>query len=93
MIDKGRKNLFVNSKVRSVVKCQKCCKPRCVYALKKLTSAESALVEEIDCSKLYIYGSPLLPSSSPYFNSIVVRRNLLCTDLVEVQYYSATLEL
>ena len=39
----------------------------------------------------YVCGSPLLPSSSPYFDSIVVRQSLLCTDPVEVQYYSSTL--
>lgn len=84
-----KKKLFVNS--RGVVKCRECCKPRCVFTLKKLTSAESALVEEINGSKLYVCGSPLLPSSSPYFNSIVVHQSLLCTDPVEVQYYSATI--
>ena len=50
-----KKNLSVNSEVCSVVKCQECCKPRCVHALKKLISAESALVEEVDSSKLYLW--------------------------------------
>lgn len=79
-INKRRKNLFVSSKVCGVVKCQESCKPRCVFALKKLTSAKSVLVEEIEISKLYVYGSSMLPSSSSYFDSIVVHQSLLCTD-------------
>ena len=82
------KNLFVNSKVRSVIKCQECCKPRCVYyALKKLTSAESALVEETGSSELYICGSPLFP---PSFDSTVVHR----TCFVQTQWkFSTTVQL
>ena len=51
-IDKGQKKLFVNSKVRSAGVLQT---KVCIYALKKLTSAESALVEEIDGSKLCLW--------------------------------------
>ena len=90
-IDKSRSKLFVNSKVRRIIVCQECFKPRCIFSLRKLTTDEIAHIERIDDSRLYNCGSPLFPPSSSYYDTIVVRVGLSCADPVEVQYYSATL--
>ena len=74
-----------------MIVCQECLKPRCVYALRKLNDTETAVVDDIDDSRLYTCGSSLFPSSSCYYDSVAVRQSLSCADPVEVQYYSATL--
>ena len=90
-LDSKRKSLLINGKVRRTITCRECFKPRCIYASQKLNKHETALLVELDDSRLYTCGSHLFPPSSSHYESIVVRASLSCTDPVEVQYYSATL--
>lgn len=70
-LDKKRKGLFANTRVRKVIICLECMKSRCVYSTKRLNAAEKAVLEQIDESQLYTCGSSLFPSSSCYCDSIV----------------------
>jgi len=87
--DTNTKPLFNNGKVRRIITCRECFKPRCVYSLRKLNKQEYVLVQEIDDSRLCTCGSELFPPSSCHYDAIAVRAALLCADPIEVQYYSA----
>ena len=65
-------------KVRNVIICGECHKPRCVYLVSKLSKEQIALVESINESNLYTCGAPLFPPGLPFENSIVVREALVC---------------
>ena len=80
-----RKPLFNNGKVHNTITCRECFKPRCINALRKLNKLESALVQEIDDSRMYTCGSELFPPSSCHYDTIVVCSTLLCSDKI---YYS-----
>lgn len=89
--DSRHKPLFNSSKVRSVIHCQECFKPRCVFASQKLQWNEKLLVKEVADEKLYTCGSSLFEPNSPLVDSVVVRRNIGCTTPIESQYFSAKL--
>ncbi len=74
-----------------VIVCGECTKPRCVYARSKLCRAESVAVENVKDSHLYTCGSSIFPPSSEYYDSIVLRENITCSDPIELQYFSSTL--
>ena len=59
--DRLHKDLFVSAKVRDVIFCQECYKPRYVFSRGKLSSEEKLLLDKIKCSHLYTYGCVLLP--------------------------------
>ena len=90
-IDKTNKSLLTNSKVRGILDCHECGKPRCIYSVKKLDIVATRKVDDIRCSKLYVCGSFLFLPDSMYHSTIVVRQALSCEEHVEVQYYSSTL--
>ena len=86
--DKENKGLFVAAKVRDVIHCMECAKPRCIYAPEKLDSETLILVEHIkDQDSTYTCGSPLFDMESP----IKVRIGITCTSPMEAQYYTAKL--
>ena len=89
--DKNNKALLINSKVRCVITCQECRKPRCVFAAKKLDILAKKRVDDVAGSKLYTCGSFLFPPASGYSLTIVARQCLTCQDPIEVQYYSSTM--
>jgi len=89
--DKNNKALLVNSKVRCVITCQECRKPRCVFAAKKLDILAKKRIDDIADSKMYTCGSSLFPPASVYSSTIVVHQALTCQDPIEVQYYSSTM--
>ena len=74
-LDSKRKSLLINGKVRRTITCRECFKPRCIYASQKLNKHETALLVELDDSRLYTCGSHLFPPSSSHYESIVVRPN------------------
>ena len=86
-----RKSLLVCGKVRNVIICGECHKPRCVYSVLKLSKEQIVLVESIKESNLYTSGAPLFPPGLPLENSIVVMEALVCSLYIETQYYSAVL--
>ena len=90
-VDKKRKDIIVSSKVRCVLTCQECFKPRCVYSKSKLTCEGKSAIEELQDSRLYTCGSSLFPPESPVSNTICVRESLTCSSPMELSYYSSTL--
>ena len=90
-IDRENSELFRNTRVRKVINCQECLKPRCVYAAKVLSWEEKAAIKVIDESHLYTCGMPLFGDSSSLHKTIVVRQKLTCSSPIEAQYFSARL--
>ena len=89
--DNMHKPLLKNTKVRKVIFCGECFKPRCVYSAARLSTAEEAVTEAIINSKVYTCGSTLFPPNSPLHDTVIVRQNCCCADPVEAAYYSSAL--
>ena len=89
--DMKHKALFNSSKVRSIMHCQECFKPKCVYSSRKLNWNETVLLKSVTEEKLYTCGSAVFQPTSEVVDTIVVRQNVSCTDPVETQYFTATL--
>ena len=53
--DAKHKPLFTSSKVWSILHCQDCLKPRCVYAVRKLGLNDKVLVDTINEVKTYLH--------------------------------------
>ena len=90
-IDKQNRKLLVRAKVRAVVECTDCCKPRCVFSNSKLTADEEIALNRIKESCLYACGSALFPQDSPSISSIIVKEALTYASPIEIQYYNAVL--
>ena len=90
-VDKRRKAILVSSKVRCIMTCNECFKPRCVYSKSKLTKAEQVALKEVRESNLYLCGSSIFIPDSPYYDSVCVKESLNCGDPIELSYYSAAL--
>ena len=90
-VDSRHKPLLKNTKVRKVIFCGECLKPRCIYSAARLGRAEETVVEGIMESKVYTCGSTLFPPDSPLHDTVVVRQNCSCADPVEAACYSSTL--
>lgn len=89
--DKDHRGIIVKAKVRDLIRCGECHKPRCIFSNSKLSPQESV---ELQCTKetnIYSCGSPLFPEGSRYVNTIVVREALTCISPIEAQYYSSVL--
>ena len=89
-VDKGRRSTLVCGKVRAIIACGECSKPRCIYSPSKLTPPQMKTIEAIKDSKLYTCGSALLPPESAYAN-IIVREAIVCSLYLESQYNSSKL--
>lgn len=89
--DKAHKAILVNAKVRAVICCGECLKPRCIYSKAKLTLSEERAVSNLKSSKVYTCGCSLFPPSSKFCDTIVVKQDIECLDPVESQYFTATL--
>ena len=89
-VDKTNKKLLSQSgKVRAILRCGDCSKPRCLFSETALSTAEKSMITDLEPD--FTCGSMLFPPASQYHSSIVVRVNLSCVDNIEPQYYSATL--
>lgn len=71
-IDEKHKGVLVSAKVRTVIICGQCLKPRCVYSRRKLNVTEQAYLTDLKDSHLYSCGSSLFPSASECHDTIVV---------------------
>ena len=89
--DTKHKLLFNSSKVRAILNCQECFKPRCVYSARKLSLNEKVLLDVVVEDKTYTCRAAVFPPSSPLADTVVVRQNIGCPNPMEAQYYSATL--
>ena len=82
---------FTGDRVRSVVYCFRCSKPRCIYAQKQLSSRERILLDEIITNYVFSCGSPLLPPLHPLEERISMKVFRSCEDPVEIAFYSSCL--
>ena len=89
--DRSHKPILKNTKVRKVITCGDCCKPRCIYSATRLTREQEVFVQLVVESGVYTCGSVIFHPNSPYHNAIVVRQNCSCTDPMEASYYSSAL--
>ena len=90
-VDKNNKAVLKSTKVRKVIPCGECGKPRCIYAASRLTREQEVIVNQVVESNIYTCGSIIFPPSSPFCDMIVVKQNISCADPMEASYYSAAL--
>ena len=83
--------MLVAQKVRAIVKCSLCKKPRCVYANKKFNKNVHEEVNTIIASDEYACGGAFTDEESPLRHSVVTRRQLTCSSEKETQYFSSKL--
>lgn len=89
--DKLRRDLFKNVKVRDVILCSECSKPRCIFAEKKLTREQDELILRIKEESFYTCGDALVQDDSDEVG-MVVREGISCNSGIETTYYSASLK-
>ena len=70
-IDKENKKLLIASKVRAVIVCVECMKPRCVYAAGALTLDEKKCLKPLLCGRMYSCGCELFPPDHPLHSTTV----------------------
>ena len=81
---------MVSQRVRSLIKCTNCLRPRCIYALSKLNHEQVVKIKRIDDDASYICGALLFPDGHKYASTIVVRMSLSCEkSVMELTYYAA----
>lgn len=82
---------FTGDRVRSVVHCFRCSKPRCIYAQKQLSTRERILLEEIVNNCVFSCGSQLLPPLHPLEQRLSMKMFRSCDAPVEMAFYSSNL--
>lgn len=82
---------FTGDRVRRVVYCFRCSKPRCIYAQKQLSTRERILLEEITINSVFSCRSPLLPPIHPLNPRISMKIFRSCEDPVEMSFYCSNL--
>lgn len=87
-VDKRNRSLLVCGKVRGIITCGSCCKPRCIYSPSVLTLKQLEEITRVKDSNLYTCGSALFPPDSV---CIFLREALVCSSYIEAQYYSSVL--
>ena len=90
-IDREHKGILVKAKVRAVVFCGECHKPRCIYSNSKLSPQEKVVLDCMKETNLYTCGSPLFSEGTPLASTVITREALTCGSPIETQYYSAVL--
>ena len=88
--DIENKKLLIASKVRGVIVCVECNKPRCVYAASTLSYQEKTLLKQAKDTNVYTCGSELFTPNTPLHGTVVCRQALTCTHPMEAQYYSSS---
>lgn len=83
---------FTGDRVRSVVYCFRCSKPRCIYAQKQLSARERILLDRIIANCVFSCGSPLLPPLHPLEERISMKMFRSCEAPVEMAFYSSNLQ-
>ena len=89
--DAQNKSLLVTQKIRAVITCVLCNKPRCIYANTNLSCGANILVQRVKDEKVYVCGSQLFPTTSKYHTNIVTRCALVCDSNIEINYFGAKL--
>lgn len=70
----NRKLLSQSGKVRAMLSCGSCFKPRCVFSDASLSAIEKSMFTELEAD--YTCGSMLFPPASPYNSTVITRVNL-----------------
>lgn len=83
---------FTGDRVRGVVYCFRCSKPRCIYAPKQLSTRERTLLDEIATNSVFSCGTPLLPLLHPLEDRIFMKTLRSCDEPVEMTFYSCNLD-
>ena len=91
--DKLHKDVLVGQKVRAVVKCALCDKPRCLYSNSKFNTVVERNVKEIIKDGEYACGGSFVDDENYLRHSVVARRQLTCSSPLETTYYSCKLSL
>ena len=89
-VDKEYKKLLIASKVRAVIVCVECLKPRCVYTAGALTPDEKKCLKPLINGRMYSCGCELFPPDHPLHSTVIVRQAANCSDPMEAHYYNAT---
>ncbi|XP_056009061.1 uncharacterized protein LOC130051279 [Ostrea edulis] len=89
-VDRQNRELFKSQKVRDVVFCGECSKPRCVYSNKKMTTEQEELLRRIKEDRFYSCGGSLLPADSDNLG-LVVKESVSCSSEVETNYFTTSL--
>ena len=75
--------------VRHTVVCSVCDKPRCLFAVKKLTQADAAAItqmkEDVNC----VCGGTVIPSDDPLSKKVGTRLDIACTSEVSSHYFAS----
>ena len=87
--DKNHKSILVAQKVRAVIPCSSCLKPRCIYSNSKLTVGVKQELLDIIENGDYFCGGSFVPDEDPHRKKFIVRRQVACHMPMEVAYYSA----
>jgi hypothetical protein len=87
-IDKNNSALLKGTRVRDVIKCSECARPRCIFAATRLTNEEILAVKAVKDEDNYICGDVLFQEDSIYYDKIVVRNLLSCAKIMETTYYA-----
>ena len=90
-IDREHKGILVKAKVKAVVCCGECHKPRCIYSNSKLSPQEKVVLDCMKETNLYTCGSPLFSEGTPLASTVITREALMCGSPIKTQYYSAVL--
>ena len=82
--------MLVSQRLRAVVKCGKCEKPRGIYAQIQLTTDEQGELERLIESVEYTCGSSLAVDGNPLYGKVFMQTRLHCSDHIEFAYYACS---
>ena len=88
--DESHRNLLVGAKVRGIINCVECLKPRCIYSATRLLPEEGNEVERLKDEGVYTCGSELLPPDHHLASTVVARMNINCESPIETTYYGSS---
>ena len=79
-------------KVRYVLTCGECLKPRCVYSARALTKQQLRLLEEYSYDHFYVCGGSIIPEKSELFSLCAFEIGINCETELSSHYYSSRLK-
>lgn len=90
LADKNNKQLLLSSKVRAVIQCTECQKPRCIYVASKPTVPQLRAITRVKEELGYMCGSQLFDDEHEFHSLVITRQAIGCSSHVETVYYSST---
>ncbi len=76
-------------RVRQIVNCVDCNKPRCIFAAKRLTAAQQQQLDLLLEDLYFTCGSPILPEGHALWGVVYSNEKLLCAADVCSAYYDS----